>query len=156
MKQLLFFFTLNTPPPPTTSYHPKGPNGATLGTVMNNFYSSPIRRYLHTKELDCSTSASGEEDVWNLHSFGPWGPPPGPPWGHGYHLKNFESPTPKNHYCQVSVISDHAFLRRRWHSYFYIELPPPPTCYAPQGPNGATLGTVMNNFYSTPKKVSTH
>ena len=26
----------------------------------------------------------------------------------------------------------------------------------PQGPIGATLGTAMNNFYSSPNKVSTH
>ena len=30
---------------------------------------------------------------------------------------------------------------------------PSPTCYPPQGPIGATLGTAMNNFYSSPKKV---
>ena len=28
---------------------------------------------------------------------------------------------------------------------FYME-PPSPTSYPPQGPNGTTLGTVMNNF----------
>ena len=38
---------------------------------------------------------------------------------------------------------------------FYIE-PPSPTHYPPQGPNGGLLRTVMNNFYSSLKKISTH
>ena len=33
-------------------------------------------------------------------------------------------------------------------------IPPPPP--PPPGPIGATLGTAMNNFNSSPKKVSTH
>ena len=35
-------------------------------------------------------------NVWNLHILGPWEPSPWPAWGHGYHLNNFESPTPKD------------------------------------------------------------
>ena len=81
--------------------------------------------------------------------------PHGPHAGHGYYLNNLKSPTSKDDSCQIWLKSDHAFSRRRWYSYFYIE-PPSPTCYPPQGPNGATLGTVMNNFYSSPKKVSTY
>ena len=48
------------------------------------------------------------------------------------------------------------FSRRRWNSYFLQNCPPSPTCYPPQGPIGATLGTAMDNFYSSPNKVSTH
>ena len=38
---------------------------------------------------------------------------------------------------------------------FYIGPPPQPVIH-PQGSIGATLGNAMNNFYSSPKKVSTH
>ena len=48
------------------------------------------------------------------------------------------------------------FSRSRWNSYFLHDRAPSPTCYPPQGPIGATLGTAMNNLYSSPKKVSTH
>ena len=37
---------------------------------------------------------------------------------------------------------------------FYIG--PHPNLLPPQGPIGATLGTAMNNLYSSLKKVSTH
>ena len=70
-------------------------------------------------------------------------------------MNNFESPAPKDDSCHVWLKSDHAFSRRRWNSYF-LQRAPSPTCYPPQGPIGATLGTAMNNFYSSPKKVSTH
>ena len=70
-------------------------------------------------------------------------------------MNNFKSPAPKDDSCHVWLKSDHAFSRRRWNSYF-LQRAPPPTCYPPQGPIGATLGTAMNNFYSSPKKVSTH
>ena len=40
--------------------------------------------------------------------------PPGPQWGHTYYLNNFESPTPKDDFCQVWLNSNHAFSRRRW------------------------------------------
>ena len=71
-------------------------------------------------------------------------------------MNNFESPAPKDDSCHVWFKSDHAFSRRRWNSYFFLQRAPSPTCYPPQGPIGATLGTAMNNFYSSPNKVSTH
>ena len=74
--------------------------------------------------------------------------------GHIYHMNNFDFPAPKDDSCQVWLKSDHAFSRR-WNSYF-LQRAPSPTCYPPQGPIGATLGTAMNNFYSSPNKVSTH
>ena len=54
-----------------------------------------------------------------------WGPSPGPPWGHVYHLNNSESPTPKD----VFWI--------RWHSYFLGPLPNP---LSPPPPGGAYWG----------------
>ena len=74
---------------------------------------------------------------------------------HMYHMNNFESPAPKDDSCHVWLKSDHAFSRRRWNSYF-LQSAPSPTCYPPQGPIRATLGTAINNFYSSPKKVSMH
>ena len=68
-----------------------------------------------------------------------------PPWGHVYHLNNSESPTPND----VFWI--------RWNSYFLgpllepITPPPPPP--PPPGPLGATLGTAMNTFNYSHKKV---
>ena len=82
-------------------------------------------------------------------------PLPGPPWGRLYHMNNFESPAPKDDSWQVWLKSDQAFSRSRWNSYF-LHRAPSPTCYPPQGPIGATLGTAMNNLYSSPKKVYTH
>ena len=47
--------------------------------------------------------------------FWPFGALPlGPHGGHTYYLNNFESPTPKNDFCQVWLKSNHAFSRRRW------------------------------------------
>ena len=46
--------------------------------------------------------------------FWPFGALPlGPHGGHTYYLNNFESPTPKDDYCQVWLKSNHAFSRRR-------------------------------------------
>ena len=70
-------------------------------------------------------------------------------------MNNFESPVPKDDSCHVWLKSDHAFSRRRWNSNF-LQRAPSPTCYPPQGPIGATLGTAMNNVCSSPNKVSTH
>ena len=68
-----------------------------------------------------------------------WGPSPGPPWGHVYHLNNSESPTPKD----VFWI--------RWNSYCLGPLPEPIT--SPRAHWGHPLGTAMNNFNSSHKKV---
>ena len=47
--------------------------------------------------------------------FWPFGALPlGPHGGHTYYLNNFESPTPKDDFCQVWVKSNYAFSRRRW------------------------------------------
>ena len=47
--------------------------------------------------------------------FWPFGALPlGPHGGHTYYLNNFESPTPKDDFCQVWLKSNNAFSRRRW------------------------------------------
>ena len=65
-----------------------------------------------------------------------------------YHMITFESPAPKDDSCHVWLKSNHAFSKRRWNSYFLQR--------AHRGLLGPPLGTAMNNFYSSPNKVSTH
>ena len=103
-----------------------------------------LKRYLHFTQLDCSGEGSLKfAKFWPLGalSLGPHG-------GNMYHMITFESPAPKDDSCHVWLKSNHAFSKRRWNSYFLQK--------GPQGPIGATLGTAMNNFYSSPNKVSTH
>ena len=103
MKQLLF-----------TKGPPQGPIGATLGTAMNNFYSSPNMVSTHYITWPFSFW------IWRRRClkfawFWPFGALPlGPHGGHIYYLNNFESPTPKDDFCQVWLKSNHAFSRRRW------------------------------------------
>ena len=81
----------------------------------------------------------------------------GPHGGHIYHMNDFKSPTPKDDSCQVCLKSDQAFSRSRWKSWnSYFLHRPPPQPVTPTGAIGATLGTAMNNLYSSPKKVYTH
>ena len=102
MKQLLF------------TKGPQGPIGATLGTAMNNFYSSPIKVSTHYMTWPFSFW------IWRRRClkfawFWPFGALPlGPHGGHTYDLNKFESPTPKDDSCQVWLKSNHAFSRRRW------------------------------------------
>ena len=122
---------------------------------MNNLYSSPKKVYTHYITLLFYLNWIWRR-VWNLQSVGPLGPSPWAPHrSHMYHMNNFESPTPKDDSCHIWLKSYHAFSRRRWNSYF-LQRALSPTCYPPQEPIGATLGTAMNNFYSSPNKVSTH
>ena len=51
-------------------------------------------RYLHTTWLDHSPSGSGEEDVWNLHGFGPLGPSPWAPMGATHTIWTTLNPLP--------------------------------------------------------------
>ena len=102
----------------------------------SNFAFSCCRRYLNTTynltvlHLDLEKML-----LWNLHGFGPREPSPWAPMG--------------------ATCTDHAFSRSRWNSNF-LQRAPFPTCYPPQGSIEATLGTAMNNFNSSPNKVSTH
>ena len=93
---------------------PQGPIGATLGTAMNKFYSSPNMVSTHYITWPFSFW------IWRRRClkfawFWPFGALPlGPHGGHTYYLNNFESPTPKDDFCQVWLKSNHAFSRRRW------------------------------------------
>ena len=93
---------------------PQGPIWATLGTAMNNFYSSPNMVSTHYITWPFSFW------IWRRRClkfawFWPFGALPlGPHGGHTYYLNNFESPTPKDDFCQVWLKSNHAFSRRRW------------------------------------------
>ena len=71
-----------------------GAIGATLESATNNLYSSPK---LHFTQLDYRFYLNW---IWrkkfeNLQSFGPWGPPLGPPHrSHMYHMKQLWIPGP--------------------------------------------------------------
>ena len=146
-------FYIGPPPQPVT---PTGAIGATLGTATNNLYSSPKK--VSTLYITWLFYLNW---IWRrslkFAKFWPFGgPPPGPHIGATCTIwTNFESPAPKDDSCHVWLKSDHEFSRRRWNSYF-LQRAPSPTCYPPQGPIGATLGTTMNNFCSSPNNVSTH
>ena len=58
----------------------RAPKGSSFELPWTTFILH-ILRYLHTTLLECTHFGSGEEDVWNLHHFGPLGPSPGPPMG---------------------------------------------------------------------------
>ena len=120
---------------------------------MNHFESPTPKDDSCQVWLKSNHAFSQEVEICMVLALG--GPPPGPHEGHMYHMNNFESLAPRDDSCQVWLKSDHAFPRRKWNSYF-LQRAPSPTCYPPQGPIGATLGTAMNNFYSSPNKVSTH
>ena len=121
--------------PSPACYPPQGPIGATLGTAMNNLYSSPKKVSTHY------ITWLYYFWIWrrrlNFAHFGPWGPSPWAPHGsHMYHMNNCESPAPKDDCCQVWLKSDHAFFSRsRRNSYFWHRAPSP-TCYPHRGPWG--------------------
>ena len=79
---------------------PQAPIGATLGTAMNNFYSSP-NKVSTILLLDLEKKMFEICMVLALCN-----------GGHTYDLNNFESPTPKDDTCQVWLKSNHAFSRR--------------------------------------------
>ena len=124
-----------TPSPNPLPPPPSGPIGATLGTAMNNFNSS------HKKVFEYYITWLFYFWIWRrcyyemcmVLALG--SPLPGPPWGHMYHMNDFESQAPKDDSCQVCLRSDQAFSRSRWNSYF-LHRAPSPTCYPPQGPLG--------------------
>ena len=145
-------FYIGPPPQPVI---PHGGHWGHLGTATNNLYSSPKK--VSTLYITWLFYLNW---IWRrsltFAKFWPFGALPlGPHRSHMYHMDNFESPAPKDDSCHVWLKSDHAFSRRRWNSYFF-QRAPSPTCYPPQGPIGATLGTAMNNFCSSPNEVSTH
>ena len=112
MKQLLFT-CLHVGPPPQPVNPPQGPTGATLGTAMNNFYSSPNK--VSTHYITWLFSFWIWRRSLKFAQFWPLGALPlGPHGGHTYYLNKFESPTPKDDSCQVWLKPNHAFPRRRW------------------------------------------
>ena len=96
----------------------KGPTlktiGSTLGTAINNFYSSPNMVSTHYITWPFSFW------IWRRRClkfawFWPFGALLlGPHGGHTYYLNNLESPTPKDDFWQVWLKSNQAFSRRRW------------------------------------------
>ena len=142
-------FYIEPHPQPVTPL--RGPMGSPWELSWTSFILR-LRRYLHTKELDCSTAGSGENNAWNLHSFGPLGPSPWAPMGAKYTIWTTLNPRPLRMIsCQVLVKNKPCVFKKKMKQLLFTLIPP-----APQGPNGATLGTVMNNFYSSPTKVSAH
>ena len=99
-------------PPSLTCYPPQGPIGATLGTAMNNFNSSPNKvstHYITTIPL------LGVEKIFEICMvLALWAPPPWPPRGPHILFEQFWIPYPKVDSCQVWLKSNHAFSRRRW------------------------------------------
>ena len=69
MKQLLF------------TKGPQGPIGATLGTAMNNFYSSPNKVSTHYYNFTILLLDLEKKMFEICMVLALWGPPPGPPWG---------------------------------------------------------------------------
>ena len=72
--------SLAAPPPPPACYPHRSPMGPPTEMPWTTLILH-LERYLHTIYQVCPTSRSGEEDVWNLHSFYPWGPSPWGPLG---------------------------------------------------------------------------
>ena len=94
---------------------PQGPIGATLGTAMNNFYTSPNKVSTHYITSPFSFWIWRRRCLKFAWIFWPFGALSlGPHGGHTYDLNNVESPTPKDDSCQVWLKSNHAFSRRRW------------------------------------------
>ena len=92
---------------------PQGPIGATLGTVMNNLYSS--LKKVSTHYITWLFYVWIWRRIFKFACFWPLGGLPlGPHGGHTYYLNNSESPSPKDDSCQVWLKSNHAFSRRRW------------------------------------------
>ena len=97
-----------------------------------------LERYLHTIYQVCPTSRSGEEDVWNLHSFYPWGPSPWAPLGATCTILSTLDLLPlrmiPTKFGWNLIIS---FEEKYQNKNFPCSAPPPPACYphrAPMGP----------------------
>ena len=141
----LVTFYIGPPPQPAT---PCRGHWATLETATNNLYSSPKKVYTHYI-LYCSTLTGSGEEVWNLQSFGTWGPPPGPPWWQPVPYEHLWIPSPWGWFLPSLVnIQPCISSSSRWTVTFYIGPPPQPVTH--MGAIGATLGSATNNLYSSP------
>ena len=145
MKQLLFR-------PPLWTHYPlplPGPLGPPWELPWTTLILH-IRRYLNTTELNCSTSGSEEDVTLKFAWFWPLGALYLGPHGATCTIWTTLNPWPHRMIPdKFGLKSDQAFSRSRWNSYF-LHRAPSPTCYPPQGPIGANLGTAMNNLYSSP------
>ena len=112
-EQLLFTYG----PLPNLLPH-MGAIGATQGSATNNLYSSPKKlSTLYTTWLFYLNWIWRRKfEICKVLALGAL--PLGPHRSHMYHMKNFESPAPKDDSCHVWLKSNHAFSKRRWNSYF--------------------------------------
>ena len=149
----LGYFLHRAPSP--TCYPPAGAIGATLGTAMNNLYSSPREGLyaLHNFTVLLQLDLEKKFEICKVLALG--GPPLGPPWWQHVPYEHLWIPGPWGWFLSRLVkIQPCISSRSRCNSYF-LHRAPSPTCYPPHGTIGATLGSATNNLYSSPKKVST-
>ena len=106
------YFLHWAPPPPQPITPLRGPMGPPWELLWTTLIPHQ-RSYLHTRELECSTAGSGEDDVWYFHSFGPWKPSPWAPMGATCTILTTLNPLPLR---MIPAKSDHAFSKRRWNS----------------------------------------
>ena len=132
-----------------TCYPPPGPLGPPW-KLPRTIFILHLRRSIRTTctSLLFTLTGSGEE-VWNLQSFGPWGPPPGPPWWPPVPYEHLWIPSPWGWFLPSLVkIQPCISSSSRWTVTFYIGPPPQPVTH--MGAIGATLGSATNNLYSSP------
>ena len=146
-------YFLHRAPSPTCYPAPQGPIRATLGTAMNNVYSSPNKVSTHYIPWLFYFW------IWRRCLKFAWFWPLGalslaPHWGHMYYITNLNPQPLRMIPAKFGYNPTMRFSRSRWNSYF-LHIGPLPNLVPPQGPIGATLGTAMNNFCSSPNKVST-
>ena len=126
-------FYIEPHPQPVT---PLRAQWATLGTVMNNFYSSPKMVSTTLKKNLTVLLLDPEKTMFEIYIvLALWDPPPGPPL---YHLNNFKSLAPKDDSCKVWLKSDCVF-KKMMKVTVYIE-PPNPFPPPPPPPSGAQWG----------------
>ena len=101
LKSILFSYVEAPPPPlppplPPTCYPLRGLMRPPweVGPVKNNFNSSLTKVFTHYIPWLFYFWIWRRCLKFTLCSCGPWGPPPGPQWGHMYHLKFFKNLNP--------------------------------------------------------------
>ena len=116
-----YIYFIGPPPQPST---PRRGHWGHPGNCHEQ--SSPKKVYTHYITY-CSTSTGSGEEVWNLQSFGPWGPPPGPPWWQHVPYEHLWIPGPWGWFLPSLVkIQPCISSRSRWTVTFYIGPPPQP------------------------------
>ena len=135
--------------PSPTCYPTWGPLGPTREVPPTTFILH-LKRYIYTlHNFTVLLKLDLEKEVWNLKSFGPWGPPPGPLWWPYIPYEHLWIPSPWGWFLPSLVnIQPCVSLRSRWTVSFYIGPPPQPVTH--MGAIGATLGSATNILYSSP------